>query len=209
MPPARARRFPKCLLPTSSETSRPAVILLTAAGLGLFLWGAYIPAKAVAAQFLLQRAWDQARANHRPSGILAKPWPWADMTPVARLSLDRLDVHDIVLSGAQGRTLAFGPGHVDGTALPGQPGHSVVSAHRDTHFAYLKDAHIGDLIRVEQPSGATSGYRIVERKVIDSRKEEVMLHPDRDLLTLITCYPFEDWTPGGPMRLIVTAEKRF
>ncbi|HCS71281.1 MAG TPA: class GN sortase, partial [Rhodospirillaceae bacterium] len=26
---------------------------------------------------------------------------------------------------------------------------------------------------------------------------------------LITCYPFEDWTPGGPLRLIVTAEKRF
>jgi len=203
-----ARIFP--FLPASMAPSRPAAaVILAAAGLGLFAWGAYIPAKAWAAQVLLERAWDQSRANRAPSGALARPWPWADMTPVARLGIERLGGTNIVLSGASGSTLAFAPGHVDGTALPGQPGHSVVSAHRDTHFAYLKNAEIGDLIRVEQPSGAKSGYRIVERRVIDMRSEQVMLHPEANLLTLITCFPFEDWTPGGPLRLIVTAEKRF
>jgi sortase A len=205
---ARAGRIFR-LLPASMASSRSAAVLLAAVGLGLFAWGAYIPAKAWAAQALLERAWDQSRANKAPSGILARPWPWADMTPVARLGIERLGGSSIVLAGASGSTLAFGPGHVDGTALPGQPGHSVVSAHRDTHFAYLEDASVGDLIRVEQPSGATSGYRIVERRVIDSRNEQVLLHPEANLLTLITCYPFEDWTPGGPLRLIVTAEKRF
>mgnify|MGYP003700211149 FL=1 len=189
--------------------SRPAAVLVAAVGLGLFAWGAYIPAKAWAAQMLLEHAWDQARGNQAPSGVLARPWPWADMTPLAKLGIARLGGTNIVLAGASGSTLAFGPGHVDGTTLPGQPGHSVVSAHRDTHFAYLKDAQVGDLIRVEQPSGAKSGYRIVERRVIDTRREQVMLHPEANLLTLITCYPFEDWTPGGPLRLIVTAEKRF
>ena len=201
-----ARLFP--FLPASMAPSRSAAVILAAAGLGLFSWGAYIPAKAWAAQVLLDRAWDQSRANRAPSGVLARPWPWADMTPVARLGIARLGGSNIVLAGASGSTLAFGPGHVDGTALPGQPGHSVVSAHRDTHFAYLKNAEVGDLIRVEQPSGAKSGYRIVERRVIDTRREQVMLHPEANLLTLITCYPFEDWTPGGPLRLIVTAEKR-
>lgn len=203
-----AARF-SLLLPASMAPSRPVAVILIAAGLGLFAWGAYIPAKAWVAQVLLEQAWDQARANQAASGILARPWPWADMTPVARLGIDRLGAWNIVLAGASGSTLAFGPGHVDGTALPGQPGHSVVSAHRDTHFAYLKDAAVGDLIGVEQPSGAKSGYRIVERRVIDTRNEQVMLHPEANLLTLITCYPFEDWTPGGPLRLIVTAEKRF
>ena len=203
-----AARFPR-LLPASKAPSRPVAVLLAAAGLGLFAWGAYIPAKAWAAQMLLEHAWDQARANQAPSGMLARPWPWADMTPVARLGIDRLEASSIVLTGASGSTLAFGPGHVDGTALPGQPGHSVVSAHRDTHFSYLKEARIGDLIRVEQPSGTKSGYRIVERRVIDTRSEQVMLHPEANLLTLITCYPFEDWAPGGPLRLIITAEKRF
>lgn len=196
------RFFP--FLPASMAPSRPAAAILAAAGLGLFAWGAYIPAKAWAAQVLLERAWDQSRANRASS-----PWPWADMTPVARLGIERLGGANIVLAGASGSTLAFGPGHVDGTVLPGQPGHSVVSAHRDTHFAYLKDAKVGDLIRVEQPSGVKSGYRIVERRVIDTRTEQVMLHPEANLLTLITCFPFEDWTPGGPLRLIVTAEKRF
>lgn len=197
------------LLPASMAPSRPAAVLVAAVGLGLFAWGAYIPAKAWAAQMLLEHAWDQARGNQAPSGVLARPWPWADMTPLAKLGIARLGGTNIVLAGASGSTLAFGPGHVDGTTLPGQPGHSVVSAHRDTHFAYLKDAQVGDLIRVEQPSGAKSGYRIVERRVIDTRREQVMLHPEANLLTLITCYPFEDWTPGGPLRLIVTAEKRF
>jgi len=203
--PGRLRR----LLPASTAPSRPAAALLAAAGLGLFAWGAYIPAKAWAAQVLLEQAWDQARANRAPSGLFARPWPWADMTPVARLGIDRLGAWNIVLAGASGSTLAFAPGHVDGTALPGQPGHSVVSAHRDTHFAYLKDAEVGDLIRVQQPSGATSGYRIVDRNIIDTRTEQAVLHPEADLLTLVTCYPFEDWTPGGPLRLVVTAEKRF
>lgn len=197
------------LLPASKAPSRSAAVLVAAAGLGLFAWGAYIPAKAWAAQVLLDRAWDQVRANQAPSGVLARPWPWADMTPLAKLGIARLGGSNIVLAGASGSTLAFGPGHVDGTALPGQPGHSVVSAHRDTHFAYLKNAKVGDLIRVEQPSGAKSGYRIVERRVIDTRTEQVMLYPEANLLTLITCYPFEDWTPGGPLRLIVTAERRF
>ena len=203
-PHLRLRR----LLPASMAPSRSAAVVLAAAGLGLFAWGAYIPAKAWAAQVLLERAWERARSDPTSSEIPPRPWPWADMAPVARIGIERLGARNIVLSGADGSTLAFGPGHVDGTALPGQLGHSIVSAHRDTHFAYLKDARIGDLIRVERPSGATSGYRIVERRVIDTRKEQVALHPEADLLTLITCFPFEDWTPGGPLRLIVTAERR-
>ena len=83
----------------------------------------------------------------------------------------------------------------------------MVSAHRDTHFAFLRNTRIGDRIRVERPDGGEVTYRIVEQRVIDTRKEQVVLHPEADVLTLITCYPFTDWTPGGPLRLIVTAER--
>ena len=191
------------LLPASAALSRPVAVVIAAAGLGLFLWGAYIPAKGWVAQVLLEQAWDRARTMQGA----ARPWPWADMTPVARLSVDRLGARTIVLAGASGSSLAFGPGHVDGTALPGAPGHSVVSAHRDTHFAFLRNTRIGDRIRVERPDGGEVTYRIVEQRVIDTRKEQVVLHPEADVLTLITCYPFTDWTPGGPLRLIVTAER--
>ncbi|MBO6521633.1 MAG: class GN sortase [Rhodospirillales bacterium] len=176
-------------------------IVLIAIGLVLAGYGLYIPAKAALAQELLERAWAAAPAH----GAAPRPWPWADTRPVARISAPRLEVSLIVLSGAHGRSLPFGPGHVDGTALPGEPGHSVVAAHRDTHFAFLKDTRIGDRIDVARPGGRETGYVVVEKSVLDTRKEKIRLDPGADILTLVTCYPFTDWNPGGPLRYVVTA----
>ena len=60
----------------------------------------------------------------------------------------------MVLAGASGRTLAFGPGHVDGTPLPGEHGNAVVSGHRDTHFAFLRDLRCGDVLEVQTAAAA-------------------------------------------------------
>ena len=49
--------------------------------------------------------------------------------------------------------MAFGPGHLDGTPRPGEPGNAVVSGHRDTHFAFLRRLREGDAILVERPDG--------------------------------------------------------
>ena len=77
--------------------------------------GAYIPAKAWLAQELMQRAWERAvEGSERPA-----PWPWADTWPVARLRALGGDIDLIVLAGGSGRTLAFGPGHLSASALPG------------------------------------------------------------------------------------------
>ena len=43
--------------------------------------GVWIHAKAVLAQILLERAWQQTRDG----GERVRPWPWADTWPVARL----------------------------------------------------------------------------------------------------------------------------
>ena len=83
------------------------------AGAGLAGWqaleAAAIPVKAVVAQFLLARAW----ATRRPGADRPRPWPWADTWPVGRLAVPRLEVDQIVLAGATGRTLAFGPARLD------------------------------------------------------------------------------------------------
>lgn len=176
-------------------------IVMIAAGLVLAGYGLYIPARAALAQLLLERAWAAAPAH----GTAPRPWPWADTRPVARISLSRHQVSVIVLADAHGRSLPFGPGHVDGTALPGGLGHSVVAAHRDAHFAFLKDVRIGDRIDVERPGGLETGYVVVEKNVLDIRKQDIVLDPGADVLTLVTCYPFTDWNPGGPLRYVVTA----
>ena len=160
----------------------------------------YMSAKAELAQMLLQRAWQQ----HLETGVAAKPWPWADTTPVARLRVARLGIDEIILSGDSGRTLAFGPGWAPSSTLPGMPGLSVVSAHRDTHFAFLRNLQVGDLIEVDGGNGARS-LRIASMRVADSRQERIVSTQDVDALLLVTCYPFDALTSGGPLRYVVAA----
>ena len=78
-------------------------------GLILFGQGAYIHAKALLAQVLLQRAFDETIATGHPT----KPWSWADTWPVARIEVKRIGASAIVLAGSSGQALAFGPGHVN------------------------------------------------------------------------------------------------
>ena len=182
--------------------TRPVLIgSLVFAGVLSFGHGAYLLAKAQLAQFLLERAW--ARTIHGERDV--KPWSWADTWPVARIEFPRQRQSYIVLAGASGRTMAFGPGHVDGTAMPDESGNCAISAHRDTQFAVLRDLESGDPIVVETRDGRAIHYRVVSHCVI-SMFDTSPLEPSRGrILTLITCYPFDAIRPGGPLRYVVVA----
>lgn len=182
-----------------------AVAALLALGFWQLGQGAYIPAKAWFAQELMQRAWLRASAGEDR----AAPWPWADTWPVARLSATSHDVDLIVLAGGSGRTLAFGPGHLSGSALPGETGNMVIAGHRDTHFAFLRELEPGHRLTIESFSGATTDYEVIGLNVVDSRKGSLLLDTDDAVLTLVTCYPFDAVDPGGPLRYVVTAQRVF
>lgn len=161
---------------------------------------AYMTAKAGLAQVLLERAWQRERGD----GVASKPWPWADTTPVARLRVARLGIDQIVLDGDSGRTLAFGPGWAPSSAYPGAPGVAVISAHRDTHFSFLRDVVRGDELAIETLRG-TARYRVTDTQVIDSRREIGAAADTKQGLLLVTCYPFDAIVPGGPLRYVVSA----
>jgi sortase A len=161
----------------------------------------YIPAKAWLAQRLLERAWTRAEA-----GIVnAKPWPWADAAPVARLYAPRQQVDEIVLDGASGRTLAFGPALAAGSARPGPAGTSVIAGHRDTSFRFLQDVRIGDLLELESATGRRERFTVTRTQIVDSRATVLRLDGGERALVLVTCYPFDALVPGGPLRYVVTA----
>ena len=175
---------------------------LVLAGVLSFGHGAYLVAKAQLAQILLERAW--ARTIHGERDV--KPWRWADTWPVARIEFPRQRQSYIVLAGASGRTMAFGPGHVDGTAAPDVNGNCVISAHRDSQFAVLRDVMVGDPIVMQTRDGRQVRYRIVAWHVVD-KLDTSPLEPSRGrILTLITCYPFDAIRPGGPLRYVVIAQ---
>ena len=108
---------------------------------------------------------------------------------------------------ASGRTLAFGPGHLDGTALPGRQGHTVVAGHRDTQFAALREMRLGDAVEIETPSREAARYRVIATAVLDARDVAGLTARGDDSLTLITCWPFDALVPGGPLRYVVEAER--
>ena len=164
---------------------------------------AYIHAKARLAQRLIASAWDRSLA----SGMGVKPWPWADTYPVARLEAPRQGAALMVLAGASGRTLAFGPGHIDGTPLPGEPGNAVVSGHRDTHFSFLRELRSGDTLLVHSASGRMVRYVVSGSEVVRNKDVRVLLDAGDDRLTLVTCYPLDSPVPGGSLRYVVIARR--
>jgi sortase A len=175
--------------------------LLATFGVALTVQAAWIPAKAGLAQALFHRAWDRAQDGEaRPA-----PWPWADTWPIARLSAPVRGRTVFVLAGASGRTLAFGPGHVDGTARPGTLGNAALAGHRDTHFAFLKELEPGELLELETADGTVHRYRVTGARVVHESETGVLAPVPEKRLTLITCHPFDAVVPGGAMRYVVTA----
>lgn len=170
----------------------------------LALWGlgsaGYIHAKAALAQVLLRDAWERAQSGH----AAPRPWPWADTWPVARLTVPRLSVDQIVLAGASGRTLAFGPALSPAGAAIGGAGTAVLSGHRDTHFAFLRELVAGDRIWLDTPQGRVA-YLIEQTSVVDARRTRLATAGEGARLVLVTCWPFDAVAPRGPWRYVVEA----
>ncbi|MGD9942319.1 MAG: class GN sortase [Burkholderiaceae bacterium] len=185
-----------------AQAGRVAVAVLLALGLWQLGGGLWLYGKAWLAQVLIEDAWQRNRAAGHAQ---ARPWDWADTTPVARLIFPAQQAAYVVLSGEAGRVLAFGPGHRPDSPLPGTAGNSVISGHRDTHFRVLQRLQAGDLLEVEALDGHLRRYRVADMQIVDHRDLRVLADRGFDELTLVTCWPFDAIVPGGPLRYVVKA----
>ena len=176
-------------------------VLLIAASLVFFGQSIWIFAKAQLAQVLLERAFMQTILTGKP----VKAWSWADTYPVARIKINRINAEAIVLQGSSGEAMAFGPALVNETSRPGTRGTSVMAAHRDTHFSFLKNVKIGDLIEVTRDDGLVFNYHATNMRVVDWNKSGIDAHEAGFHLVLATCFPFDAIT-HGPQRYVVEAE---
>jgi len=162
--------------------------------------GAYIPAKALLAQELMERAW----VKTQETGNITLPWSWMDAYPVARLHMPNEDTH-IVLNTDSGQALAFGPALIEGTNFSGDS-MAAIAAHKNTQFQSLKDIKTGDVIQVETASKQIIQYEVSHFEIIDTRIDGLEVK-DANTLVLVTCYPFNAVTFNGPLRYAVTAKK--
>ncbi len=127
--------------------------------------------------------------------------------PIARIRIPIAKMDWVVFGGTDDATLEKGPGHVPGTAMPGQDGppeNCVITAHRDSHFRNLGWLRKGHVIELETAAG-TKKYRVVSREIVTPKTVRVLAATPAPRLTLITCYPFT-YIGSAPERLVVVAE---
>ena len=124
---------------------------------------------------------------------------------IGRIDIPRLEVSVAVMEGSGAAILRHAAGHIEGTALPGQPGNVGISAHRDTFFRPLRNIRQDDLITVTTTL-STYRYRVVSTRIVLPTNVGVLDAGTAQVLTLVTCYPF--WFVGtAPDRFIVRAER--
>ena len=192
----------------SAKVTPVIIVLLFSLGLWQLTSAGWIQAKAIIAQQLLNYSWKQtlndSQNNNVAKGNINKPWPWADTWPVAKLLVPEHNIKQIILAGDSGNSLAFAPGYSFASARPNTVGTTMISAHRDTHFNFLKQLKLNDTIYI-QTTDKTIAYQVDELQIVDSKTYTLQPNSDEATLVLVTCYPFDTVTPRGSSRYLVYA----
>jgi sortase A len=135
-----------------------------------------------------------------------RPVQVAPGKPLARITVRRLGVRDVILAGpASHDALAKGPMMVKrGDAASPV---TVLAAHRDTHFLFVRDLREGDIVTLQYVTGEAERYRVTWFETVRWDAFAYPLEPPRPLLALTTCYPFGGTEYGGPWRRVAWAER--
>ena len=128
---------------------------------------------------------------------------------MATLSIPQIDLILPIYHYATDDQLEHGVGHIYGTSLPvgGNGTHCVLTGHRGLPtaelFTRLDELREGSRIYISSLNEILV-YDVVNIMVVlPSSVEDMVISPDKDLLTLVTCTPYGVNTH----RLIVTAER--
>ncbi|MHB1652930.1 MAG: class D sortase [Desulfitobacteriaceae bacterium] len=122
---------------------------------------------------------------------------------VGKLSIPRIGLDDIILDGTSLNILSYGPGHLLGSAYPGQPGNTVIAAHNDLEFHTLGSLKVGDPIYIKDSHNKVFTYKVEKINIIGSN-DVLALNTTTPILTLSTCYPFNAYK-DTPYRYVVQA----
>lgn len=186
---------------------RIASTVLIAGGSVLLAASAASAARGALARDAARTRWAALEASRAATGARASlaggmPWTAAPGTPVARLIIPRLGLDEVVVEGIGEDALRAGPGHMTGSALPGDSGNAVISAHRDRHFKGLGALAVGDTVITESAIGNVKW--IVSRLRVVTADAPALRTSATPLLTLTTCWPIR-YFGSAPDRLIAEA----
>ena len=124
--------------------------------------------------------------------------------PIGLLTIPRIGMSDAaIIEGTDEHQLQQGPGHYQGTSLPGQAGNAAIAGHRTTYgapFYNLNALQAGDLISIETAQGFFQ-YQVVATHIVSPDDTTVLSQSNAPMLTLTTCNP----RYSAAQRLVVVA----
>ena len=123
---------------------------------------------------------------------------------LSRLIIHKINMDAIVVEGTSYKALLDGPGHMEGTALPGEVGNAVITGHRDTFFRHINELVKGDQVQLLR-NGRIFTYEVTSKRIVMPQEVSVVKQTPDPQLTLITCYPTYYIGPA-PKRLVVFAK---
>ncbi|MEO7557100.1 MAG: class E sortase [Acidimicrobiales bacterium] len=144
-------------------------------------------------------------------GVSASSKPPATGAPVGIVEIGSVRMQQVVVEGVGAAQTRSGPGHVPGTAGPGQPGNSVVVGRAKAFggpFGRLHDLHVDDEILLSSTQGQ-SVYAITEVRSTDMSKDgqhadDLYGPSDDDRLTLVTSDSALPWNHSNATVVVAT-----
>ena len=194
---------------TSRQRALRAIERISLA-LGVLCLGAYSVSKGEAWRFALRQ---EARPGIGSGGERGHP---ADSPPPnpgeglrriavsqeawGRIEVPRLSLREFVAEGVDRKTLRLAVGHIPETAFPDEIGNVALAGHRDSVFRPLRELVVGDIVTLSTPRGVFE-YVVESIVVVDPSRVDLIAHRTDQVLTLVTCYPF-DFLGPAPLRLV-------
>jgi sortase A len=124
------------------------------------------------------------------------------------LEIEKIDLKLPILKGTSESVLRIGAGFLEGTARIGEPGNTVLTAHRShtygRFFNRLDELEVGDSITIATTDELFS-YTVYNTEIVDAKDTSILGAVGEDrILTLYTCDPLYSVNPKH--RLIVQAK---
>lgn len=191
---------------THRRRPAPVALLVTAASLAVALVLVYVGTNVWASvqQNRLSARFDAAAERWAGLDLVARSsLTFALGDPVARISAPSIGLDAVVVEGASPAIMRRAPGHLPGSATPGEEGVAIVTANRfafGSFFLRLDRLEVGDRIVAESALGPVT-YTVTEVRVVAADELDLATDSTQRVLVLFA----SNRLVGGADRLVVRA----
>jgi sortase A len=112
--------------------------------------------------------------------------------PIGVIDIPAIGVHQFFFEGVGLDILSNGPGHYEGTPLPGEGGNAGIAGHRTTYgapFNRIDELGEGDRIVVTYSNGSRFTYEYENTVIVTPDRVDVLHYKFDNRLTLSACHP--------------------